>query len=100
MDSKLETILDQAQRLPAAQRLQLIAALSERMARGAGIDGANQEFWQAKTLEEHVAEQGIVEPQSLARLHAADTWPEDEDLDEFLRDLESQRHPANGDRSS
>lgn len=100
MDLKLETIIDQAQRLPAAQRLQLIAALSERMARGAGIDGANEEFWRARTLEEHVAQQEIAEPQSLARLHASDAWPEDDDLDEFLRDLEAQRHPANGDRRS
>ena len=100
MDAELETIIDQAQKLPAAQRLQLIAALSERMARGAGIEEADRDFWRAKTLDDHVAEQGIIEPQSLARFHASEAWPEDDDLEEFLRDLEAQRHPPNGDRRS
>lgn len=100
MAPELEAIIDQAQSLPAAQRLQLIAALSERMARGAGIEEANREFWQAKTLDDHAAEQGILKPQSLARLNASDAWPEDDDLDEFLRDLEAQRHPSSGDHRS
>lgn len=63
-----------------------------------GIEEANREFWQAKTLDDHVAEQGIIEPQSLDRFHASDAWPEDDDLEEFLRDLEAQSHPPNGDR--
>lgn len=48
MDAELETIIDQAQKLPAAQRLQLIAALSGRMARGAGIEEADREFWRTR----------------------------------------------------
>lgn len=94
MDAELDRLIDQAQRLPAAQRLQLIAALSERMARGAGIEQADRDFWRVKSLDEHLVEQGITEPQALARIHASDAWPEDDDLEEFLRDLEAQRQPS------
>ncbi len=94
MKSKLESILDQAQKLPTEQRLRLIARLSENVARNAATEEAGKNFWKTKSIGDHAAEQGIVKPQDLSRFLDSKVWPDSEDLEEFLRDLRAQRLPA------
>lgn len=55
--------------------------------------GAGGGFWQAKTIDELAAEQGVSVPQDLDALLGAgkDLWADDAEFDAFLADLSECR---------
>lgn len=98
MTVELENLIAQAQRLPSAERLRLIAALTEQMSIEADIEVANSVFRSPRSVDQHLVEQGVGTPQDFEALAARGIWPEDEELDEFLEDLEDQRRHEFGNR--
>ncbi len=98
MTVDLENLIAQAQRLPSAERLRLIAALTEQMSIEADIEVANAVFRSPRSVDQHLVEQGVGTPQDFEAIAARGIWPEDEEVDEFLEDLEDQRRHELGNR--
>ena len=91
MTVDLETLIAQAQRLPSAERLRLIAALTQQRSKEADIGVADAAFRSPRSLNHHLVEQGVGTPQDLDAVTARGIWPEDEEVDDFLKDLEEHR---------
>lgn len=91
MTVDFEKLIAQARRLPNAQRLRLIAVLTEQMSNEADIEVADAAFRSHRSLDQRLVEQGVGTLQDLDALVARGIWPEDEEVDDFLEDLEEQR---------
>lgn len=89
----LTYLIEQAQKLPEQQKLQLIAAISNDMANQAQLQQASQQFWQSKDIDQLVKEQQVEPVTSIEQLRSQ-AWPEDEAVEDFQHFTRSSRKAA------
>ncbi len=89
MVTRVQTLVDAAQKLPLLERLELISALSRSIHRDYQ-QAQLADFWEPKTLEQHVQAQLTQPVVDIADL-AADFWPEEESADDFIAYIYQQR---------
>jgi hypothetical protein len=89
MGSKLQELIEAAQKLSPREKLALIHTIS-----GASLPSEASDFWEPKSLEEHIRLQGTPVVNDIAELQA-DFWPEEETADDLIAFVHRQR---SGDR--
>lgn len=96
MSPQLEKAIEAIQPLSLIERqqlLQILAQIDAKQSDTQDFAASTAEFWQGNSLEEILAAQSPKTVHSLKDL-AADFWPEDEPVEDFLAFLKQQRKEA------
>lgn len=89
MNTTLQELIDAAQKLSPAEKLDLITAVSQSLRLVcAGTEAPD--FWEPRTLEYHIQAQGTSVVAEIAELKA-DFWPEQETADDLINYVYQQR---------
>jgi hypothetical protein len=89
MDTRLQELIEAAQKLSPVEKLDLITAVSQSLRLVyAGTEAPD--FWEPKTLEYHIRAQGTSVVAEIAELRA-DFWPEQETADDLIEYVYQQR---------
>jgi hypothetical protein len=89
MGTKLQDLIDAAQKLSPVERLDLITAVSQSLRLTYG-GAAGPDFWEPRTLEYHIKAQETPVVAEIAELEA-DFWPEEETADDLIEYVYRQR---------
>jgi hypothetical protein len=82
--TRLQALIDAAQELTPPEQLSLISAITQSLHRNYYQQTQPAaDFWEPKTLEQHIQAQQIQPVANIADLKA-DFWPEDESADDFI----------------
>jgi hypothetical protein len=87
MTPQLEAAIAAIQPLSAIERQQLLEILLQSHP---NLETLNDQFWQGTTIEELLTAQTPTTVQNLKDL-AADFWPEEDSIEDFLTFLQQQR---------
>ncbi len=94
MTPQLEAAIAAIQPLSPAERQQLLNYLIQgNSAPTANLKAMSTQFWQGNTLEQVISTQPPTTVHNIEDL-AADFWPEDDSVDDFLDFLRQQRQEA------
>ncbi|MGD9099314.1 MAG: hypothetical protein PVF45_02460 [Anaerolineae bacterium] len=89
--TKLQTLIDAAQELSPLEQLSLISAVTQFLHRNYSQQMETEvDFWEPKTLEQHIQAQQTQPVKDIADLKA-DFWPEEESADDFIEYIYQQR---------
>ncbi len=88
MSPQLQTLINEARGLNATEQMELISAISQFLQKRYRI---NNNFWNAKTVKQHIEEQQIGITKSVSDL-GVDFWPEEDSVDEFNEFIRQQRY--------
>jgi hypothetical protein len=90
MTTRVQTLIDAAQKLSLLEQLELISTISQSIHRNYQQTQPTVDFWEPKTLEQHVQAQLTRPVTDIADL-VADFWPEEESADDFIAYIYQQR---------
>ena len=90
MSTRVQTLIDAAQKLPLLEQLELISTISQSIHRNYQQTQPTVDFWEPQTLEQHIQAQLTQPVTDIADL-VADFWPEEESADDFIAYIYQQR---------
>lgn len=90
MSTRLQTLIEAAQRLSPLEQLNLISAVSQHLHSSYQQLQPALDFWQPQTLEQLVQTQQTQPIMDIADLRAS-FWPEDESADDIIEYIYQQR---------
>lgn len=96
MTSRLEDAIAAIQKLSSTERQQLLQIFTQNNSFSnfqTELKNLNHQFWQDTTLQELLATQNPITVDNLKHL-AADFWPEEDSIEDFLIFLQQQRQEA------
>ncbi len=88
MTDKLQALIETARELSVVEQLELISTVSQLVQRAYHESDAS--FWQSKTVEQLIEEQGVRPVANLKDL-TVDFWPDEERADDFIDYIYQQR---------
>ena len=90
MSPQLNSLIKKARELSLREQIVLIATISNSLHNNFTLISTAQDFWNPKSIEQLIDNEKIQAVNNLSDL-AADFWPEEESIDEFVEYIYGQR---------